>query len=104
MRDTAPAARTARTGVIVLLASVVLASCDSAYAQAPGTDPYPTMAPLSKYLMPRDAEIEMARSAGPASISGNAEVLVLTKSGYVIAAKGSNGWVCLVGRMWSAGL
>ena len=46
----------------------------------------------------------MARSAGPASIAANAEVLVMTKTGYVVAAKGSNGWVCVVGRMWSAGL
>jgi hypothetical protein len=82
---------------------VVLSSSASAYAQAPANDPYPTMAPVSQYLMPRDAEIEMARSAGPASISASAEVLVLTNSGYVVAVKGSNGWVCFVGRMWTAG-
>jgi hypothetical protein len=83
---------------------VLLASCASAYAQEPANNPYPTMAPVSQYLMPRAAEIEMARSAAPASISAHAEVLVMTKTGYVVAAKGSNGWVCLVGRMWSAGL
>ena len=83
---------------------VLLASSGAAYGQATASNPYPTMAPLSKYLMPRDAEIEMARSAAPASISANAEVLVLTKSGYEVAATGTNGWVCLVGRMWSAGL
>ena len=83
---------------------VLLASSASAYGQAAANNPYPTMAPDSQYLMPRAAEIEMARSAGPASISDNAEVLVLTKTDYVVAAKGSNGWVCLVGRMWSAGL
>lgn len=83
---------------------VLLASSGPAYAQVPANNPYPTMAPASQYLMPRDAEIEMARSAAPPSISANAEVLVLTKSGYVIAAQGSNGWVCFVGRMWSAGL
>ena len=95
---------TACAALIVLLASVSLAACDSAYGQTPASDPYPTMAPISQYLMPRDAEIEMARSAGPASISANAEVLVMTKTGYVVAAKGSNGWVCVVGRMWTAGL
>ena len=84
--------------------AVLLASCSSAYGQSRSANPYPTMAPVSKYLMPRAAEIEMARSAGPASVSASAEVLVLTKSGYVVAAKGSNGWVCIVGRMWSAGL
>jgi hypothetical protein len=83
---------------------VLLASSAPAYGQAPVNDPYPTMAPVSQYLMPRDAEIEMARSAGPISISANAEVLVLTKSGYAVAVKGSNGWVCFVGRMWTAGL
>jgi hypothetical protein len=70
----------------------------------PANKAYPTMAPVSKYLMPRAAEIEMARSAGPASISANATVLVMTRSGYVVAVKGNNGWVCVVGRMWSAGL
>lgn len=83
---------------------VLLVSCTPANGQTPANDPYPTMAPLSQYLMPRAAEIEMARSAGPASISANAEVLVLTKNGYVVAVKGSNGWVCAVGRMWTAGL
>jgi hypothetical protein len=83
---------------------VFLASSARAYGQAPANDPYPTMAPISQYLMPRAAEIEMARSAGPISVSANAEVLVLTKSGYVVAVTGSNGWVCFVGRMWMAGL
>jgi hypothetical protein len=81
----------------------LLTSCASAYAQTPASNPYPTMAPVAQYLMPRDAEIAMARSAGPASISADAQVLVLTRSGYVVAAQGSNGWVCLVGRMWTAG-
>jgi hypothetical protein len=82
---------------------IVLGSCTAAYGQ-PAPNPYPTMAPISKYLMPRDAEIEMARSAAPASISAKATVLVMTKTGYVTAVKGTNGWVCFVGRMWSAGL
>jgi len=82
---------------------VLLATCTSASSQVPANNPYPKMAPVSQYLMPRAAEIEIARSAGPASISAHAEVLVLTKSGYVVAAKGTNGWVCLVGRMWTAG-
>jgi hypothetical protein len=83
---------------------VSLAACAAAYGQVPASNPYPTMAPVSRYLMGRTAEIEMARSAAPVSISAKAEVLVMTKTGYVVAAKGSNGWVCFVGRMWSAGL
>jgi hypothetical protein len=83
---------------------VALAAYAPAYGQVASPNPYPTMAPVSQYLMPRDAEIEMARSAAPASISSDAEVLVMTKTSYDVAAKGSNGWVCLVGRMWTAGL
>jgi hypothetical protein len=83
---------------------VLLASCASAYGQAPANNTYPTMAPVSQYLMARAAEIQMARSAAPVSISANAEVLVMTETGYAVATKGNNGWVCFVGRMWSAGL
>lgn len=65
--------------------------------------PYPTMAPVERYLMTRTAEIEMARSAAPPSVSANAGVLVLTTKGYVVADKGNNGWVCLVERSWMSG-
>jgi hypothetical protein len=62
---------------------------------------YVVAAPLSRYLIPEEAsEIELARSAAPASISGGAEVLVLTKGGYVTSVKGGNGFVCLVERAW----
>ena len=62
---------------------------------------YPTMAPLDQYLMAdRNAEIALARSAAPTSISGDATVLVFEKSGYRIAVKGKNGFTCLVERAW----
>lgn len=64
--------------------------------------PYPSMAPLEQYLMDRDAEIAMARSAAPQSISSDADVLVLGKRGYETAIKGKNGFVCLVERSWTA--
>jgi hypothetical protein len=65
--------------------------------------PYPTMAPLEQYLMPdRDAEIAMARSAAPKSISDDAMVLVLTRHGYETAVEGKNGFVCIVERLWTA--
>lgn len=38
---------------------------------------YPNMAPLDQYLMERNAEIALARSAAPQSISQAAEVMVL---------------------------
>lgn len=64
--------------------------------------PYPTMAPLEQYLMDRDAEIALARSAAPDAISHDASVIVLTPHGYETAVKGKNGWVCWVGRSWMA--
>ena len=85
-------------------AALSLSFSTAAFAQVASTNPYPTMAPVEKYLMPRDAEIEMARSAAPPSISDHATVLYMTKTGYVTAVAGTNGWTCLVGRMWSAGL
>ncbi|TAN24349.1 MAG: hypothetical protein EPN33_00870 [Acidobacteria bacterium] len=63
---------------------------------------YPHMTALARYLMPRAAEIALARSAAPPSVSAAATVLVLTPKGYVTAAKGSNGFVCLVERSWDS--
>ena len=62
----------------------------------------PTYPPLSQYMMARDAEIAMARSAAPASISDRATVKILTKSGYEVAREGDNGVVCMVMRGFSA--
>jgi hypothetical protein len=58
------------------------------------------MAPIEQYLMDRDAEIALARSAAPDAISHDASVIVLTRHGYETAVEGKNGWVCLVGRGW----
>jgi len=66
--------------------------------------PYPAMAPLDQYLMERNAEIALARSAAPDSISQNAEVMVLTRHGYESAVKGKNGFVCIVERAWASGI
>jgi hypothetical protein len=64
----------------------------------------PTMTPLTRYLEGSAAdEISLARSAAPASISTNAEVLTLGSHGYVTAIKGNNGFVCLVERSWAIG-
>ena len=74
--------------------------------QAQGQDAktlYPSMAPLEQYLMAdRNAEIALARSAAPESISHEAEVLVLGRHGYETAVKGKNGFVCIVERSWTA--
>jgi hypothetical protein len=93
-----------RSGIPKLAATLFsqLALYAMASAAEPAT-PYATMAPLSNYLITdRDAEISLARSAAPRSISEHAEVLVLGLDGYSSAAKGSNGFVCLVERAWAA--
>ena len=72
--------------------------------QAQAKDPqatYSRMAPLDQYLMKdRNAEIALARSAAPESISRDAEVLLLGRHGYETAVKGKNGFVCVVERSW----
>ncbi|HEY3675925.1 MAG TPA: hypothetical protein VGK84_08005 [Candidatus Tumulicola sp.] len=59
------------------------------------------MAPLSQYLMSPIAEIALARSAAPASISQHATVMVLGTHGYTAAIRGQNGFVCIVERGWT---
>jgi len=61
---------------------------------------YPKMGPLGQYLMDRDAEIALARSAAPESISRDATVAVLGRQGYETAVQGKNGFVCAVERAW----
>ncbi len=65
---------------------------------------YPAMAPVAEYRMASASdEIALARSAAPASISGDAELLTLGDRGYETAVKGRNGFVCMVWRSWAAG-
>ncbi|WP_157006385.1 hypothetical protein [Luteibacter yeojuensis] len=61
-------------------------------------DDHAHMAPVASYLMDRTAEIALAKSAAPAAISDHATVLILTRTGYETAVKGTNGFVCYVGR------
>ena len=64
---------------------------------------FPSMAAVERYRMAsRSEEIALARSAAPASISSDADVLVLGDRGYESAVKGKNGFVCLVERSWFA--
>jgi hypothetical protein len=83
----------------VLVAALI--ATRPAAAQDP-KQPYPTMAPVEQYLMDRDAEIALARSAAPDAISHDASVIVLTRRGYETAVQGKTGWVCWVGRGWMA--
>jgi hypothetical protein len=79
--------------VAALIASRPVAAQDA-------KQPYPNMAPIEQYLMDRDAEIALARSAAPDAISHDASVIVLTRHGYETAVEGKNGWVSWVGRGW----
>jgi hypothetical protein len=64
--------------------------------------PYQFMATLDQYLIPDEkAEVALARSSAPASISDAAEVMVLRRDGYATAVNGSNGFVCIVERSWA---
>ena len=76
-------------------------SCPNGYAQTQAAKARcPAMAPLGQYVMPESAEIALAHSAAPASISDDAEVMVLRRDGYATAVKGKNGFVCIVERAW----
>jgi hypothetical protein len=66
--------------------------------------PYPTMAPVAQYRMDRDAEIAMARTAAPAAITRDAEILVLGQTNFEVAVRGTNGFVCAVGRAFGGPL
>ena len=96
--------RKKKVGAIAIKSFALLVVLGTAY-QAMARDaktPYPNMAPVEQYLMDRDAEIALARSAAPDAISHDASVIVLTRHGYETAVQGKNGWVCWVGRAWMA--
>lgn len=91
-------------GLILIFTSLFTQPCHAAGAKPSSSKAsYPSMAPLEEYLMTdRDAEIALARSAAPDSISRDAEVLVLGRQGYETAVPGKNGFVCVVERAWMA--
>ena len=85
-------------GLTVLICTIGSAGADDVKAA------YPAMAPIGQYMVANRAdEVALARTAAPASIAGDAEVLTLGSHGYETAAKGKNGFVCMVWRSWTAG-
>jgi hypothetical protein len=80
---------------------VVFGAAYQAIAQD-ATTPYLKMAPVDQYLMERNAEIQLARSAAPDSISRDATIMVLGRQSYEKAVEGKNGFVCIVARAWTA--
>jgi hypothetical protein len=87
--------------LVVLGTAYHITACQAMAQDA--TTPYPNMAPIDQYLMTdQGAEIALARSAAPESISRDAEVPVLGHHGFETAVKGKNGFVCIVERSWTS--
>jgi hypothetical protein len=85
--------RFALAAAIILVAAAMM----SASARGETTSP-----PLDADLMPQSAEIALAKSAAPATISDHATIKVLTDTGFEVVSEGDNGFVCMVIRGWSA--
>lgn len=81
---------------MLVLILLLLGGFESVHGQALK---YPA---LKEYIMSRDAEVSLAKSAAPARISDRATIKVLTASGYQVAHQGDNGFVCIVMRGWAA--
>lgn len=100
--DRAAGARRGSSCVVMLRCLTIVAAlavCSAASLSAQRTRD------LTPYLMSdRSAEIALARTAAPKSIADSAAVLVLTKTGYVNAARGTNGFICLVQRSFFAAI
>jgi hypothetical protein len=92
-----PIGRVAAAAVSALASTLVFITGQPASAQPN----YSQMSAVGRYMITdHKAEIAMARSAAPASISRNATVLILGVHGYQTASVGANGFVCLVERSW----
>lgn len=85
---------------LAMIATVLPLAVPAAWAHS-AVSPIGPDGPVAQYLIAdRQQEIALARSAAPAAISAHASVLVLGQHGYVMAEKGTNGFVCLVVRSW----
>jgi hypothetical protein len=95
-----------KTLAYFVLAFLLLAALPGAYYQAKAQAQkvsYPAMASVSEYLIPDEqSEVALARTAAPGSIADGAEVMVLGQKGFTVAAKGTNGFLCIVERSWGA--
>ena len=86
-------------------ALVIAMGCGVSNA-APQTDKYPRMAAIGQYLMEKNAEIQLARSAAPDSISRDATILVLDGRDTrqpLKARTGLSAWWTEVGWLRSTG-
>jgi hypothetical protein len=85
--------RTLSLAVLALIGATRLGAQPTAQ-QIPDVAPY--------LIEDRNAEVALARSAAPKDVSDGATVLVLTRSGFVEAARGASGFTCLVARSFAA--
>jgi hypothetical protein len=100
---TRASARRRRDGRASALAAALLALAFCPARAEPAKTLYPDPAPIEQYRIASPAdEIALARSAAPAAISNQAEILTMGARGYETAAKGTNGFVCLVLRSFTA--
>ncbi len=76
--------------VIHILMGVLFGLVPTQAQKAASNEPYP--------LLPRDKEIELARSAGLAPWNQQATIYVLESCGFVKAVEGTNDFTCMVGR------
>jgi hypothetical protein len=88
-------------GILVVVFTVMVVVPEAIAGGRVEANSSPGMAPLEQYLMPKDAEIALARSAAPASIADDATVMVLERQGYTTAVQGKNGFMCYVERSWA---
>jgi hypothetical protein len=84
--------------MLAVMFVVVLGSVSTSTVRAQRAE-YP---PLQDYMLPADVEIALAKSAAPVHVSARATIKVLTMSGYQTIREGSNGFVCMVMRGWTA--
>ena len=90
-----------RSELTIVFVLIINIACGVSRAAAQ-SDTYPPLAAIDQYLMEKNAEIQLARSAAPDSISRDATVLVLGRQGYETAVEGKNGFICMVERGWMA--
>jgi hypothetical protein len=103
-------AASAKAKGVVLSLALLLVGASAAFAQdrlpalpqGGHIDIKKSYPPLSEFMMPRDTEIALARSAGPEHIAARATVKVLTPTGFKAAVEGDNGFVCITMRGWAA--
>jgi len=85
-----------RASTLALATLVLFAASPVAAQQNPDLAPY--------MIADRAAEVALARSAAPKHVSDSATVLVLTRTGFVEAARGTNGFSCFVLRSFDGSI